>query len=264
MAVSDAGRSISGLTRRSYFVLRVGLAALGCAAIVWGSFFFVISWPQATVERAAARIIDAETYRLSDLKHLRSMAMEMQDTGPCRPLIARSAAIIQLRLAEIETAQPQPGEPEKELEQARAQIARSLACSPADPFLLMSLFWLNTLQFGFNSADLDLLRLSYRLGPNEGWVGLRRFSLALAVIKQLPPELVRAMVDDFVNLVGAAIYPQMVDRFIPADLATRKMLLSALDRLSDFHRRNFAAYMKSSGIETPAFEGEKREPRPWQ
>jgi hypothetical protein len=252
------------LTRSSYFLLRLGLATLGCAAIVWGSFFFVISWSQATVERAAARIVDAESYPLSDLKHLRSMAMDMQDAGPCRPSLARSAAIIQLRLAEIETDQAQLGEPAKELEQARAQITRSLACSPADPFLLMSLFWLNTLEYGFNQADLDLLRLSYRLGPNEGWVGLRRFSLALAVIKQLPPELVRAMVDDFVNLVGAAIYAQMVDRFIPADLPTRKMLLSALDRLSDYHRRNFAAYMKSSGIEAPSFEVEKREPRPWR
>jgi hypothetical protein len=252
------------LSRGGYFALRLALAALGCAAIVWGSFFFVLTWPQGAAERAAGRIIDAESYRLSDLKYLRSTAMAVQDAGPCRPSVARSAAIIQLRVAEVEADEAQRGALDKELEQSRAQIVRSLACSPADPFLLMSLFWLNTLQYGFHPADLDLLRLSYRLGPNEGWIGLRRFSLALAAIKQLPPELVKGMVDDFVNLVGAAIYPQMVDRFIPADLPTRKMLLSALDRLSEFHRRNFAAYMKSSGIEAPAFEVEKREPRPWR
>jgi hypothetical protein len=253
-----------GFSRSGFFVLRLGLAALGCAAIVWGSFFLVITWPQSAVERAASRIIDAESYRLSDLKQLRSTAMAVQDAGPCRPSLARSAAIIQLRVAEVEADEARPGVLDKELEQARAQIVRSLACSPADPFLLMALFWLHNVQYGFHPADLDFLRLSYRLGPNEGWIGLRRFSLALAVIKQLPPELVRAMVNDFVNLVGAAIYPQMVDRFIPADLPTRKMLLSGLDRLSEFHRRNFAAYMKSSGIEAPTLEVEKREPRPWR
>lgn len=253
-----------GFSRSGYFVLRLGLAALGCAAIVWGSFFFVITWPQAVVERAAGRIVDAQTYRPADLQHLRSTAMAMQDAGPCRPSLARSAAIIQLRAAEVEADEMRPGALDKELEQSRAQIVRSLACSPADPFLLMALFWLHNLQYGFHPADLDFLRLSYRLGPNEGWIGLRRFSLALAVIKQLPPELVKAMVDDFVNLVGASIYPQMVDRFIPADLPTRKMLLSALDRLSDFHRRNFAAYMKSSGIQEPTLEVEKGESRPWR
>jgi hypothetical protein len=256
----DAAASQGG---RGYFGVRVGLAVLGCAAIAWGSVSFAITWPQGQVEQAATHIIDAESYRLPVLRRLRSTAIAVDNAGPCRPSVARSTAIIQLQVAELEANETERGALDSELEQSRAEVLRSLACSPADPFLLMALFWLQTVQYGFNPADLDLLRMSYRLGPNEGWIGLRRFSLALAAINRLPPELVGMMVDDFVHLVGAAIYPLMVDRFVAADLPTRNMLLAALDRLSEFHQRNFAAYLKSRGLEDSVLGVEKREPRPW-
>ncbi len=88
--------------------------------------------------------------------------------------------------------------------------------------------------------------------------------MALAVINGLPHELVGRMVDDFVHLVAARIYPQMVDRFVAADLPTRTMLLAALNRVSEFDRRNFDAYLKSSGIEGTVPGVDKGEPRPWR
>jgi hypothetical protein len=67
-------------------------------------------------------------------------------------------------------------------------IRQSLACSPADPFFWLALYALEP------SAPLNYLTASYRLGPNEGWIALKRNLVAFANFDELPDDLRRIVV----------------------------------------------------------------------
>ena len=88
----------------------------------------------------------------------------------------------------------------------RNAIRESLSCSPADPFLWLALYWLDGTQHGYRPEDLKYLELSYQLGPNEGWIALRRNSVAFATFQQLPPELAEFAINEFVGLLKARFY----------------------------------------------------------
>ena len=74
-------------------------------------------------------------------------------------------------------------------------IRQSLACSPADPFFWLALYALEP------SAPLNYLTASYRLGPNEGWIALKRNPVAFANFDELPDDLRRIVVQEFVRIV---------------------------------------------------------------
>src|SRR5437879_2073627 len=114
------------INRWGYFFIRLGLAAFGCAAVVWGSAAFAITWPQASVEQVAIHIINGEAYRLPVLQHVRSNALAVENVGPCRPSVTRSAAVIGLQIAELEATGRAPRE--GTLQETREEIVRSLAC----------------------------------------------------------------------------------------------------------------------------------------
>ena len=65
----------------------------------------------------------------------------------------------------------------------------------ADPFFWLALYALEP------SAPLNYLTASYRLGPNEGWIALKRNPVAFANFDELPEDLRRIVVQEFVRIV---------------------------------------------------------------
>ena len=88
----------------------------------------------------------------------------------------RALAIVRLRLAEEAISDGDGTLIDQTLSTSETALRHSLSCSPTEPFLWFALFW--TL---LQQTNLKLLRMSYRLGPNEGWLSIRRSSLALAI-----------------------------------------------------------------------------------
>ena len=84
------------------------------------------------------------------------------------------------------------------MEQARAAIRASLACSPADPLLWIAVYWIDKFRDGFRVEQLDELRMSYRLGPNEGWIAIKRNPV---VFDELPTDLADYAIREFVRIL---------------------------------------------------------------
>jgi hypothetical protein len=80
-------------------------------------------------------------------------------------------------------------------------IRHSLACSPADSFLWRVLFWVENAMYGFSSDHLE--RMSYSLGPNEGWIALKRNLVAPAVFERLPPDVGEMAIREFASFFGS-------------------------------------------------------------
>src|SRR5262249_16281273 len=72
--------------------------------------------------------------------------------------------------------------------------------------LWLVLFWHASAQNGFKPESIAYLRLSYRLGPNDGGGIWRRSHIAFAVFEQLPPDLAEQVTNEFVTLVERGFY----------------------------------------------------------
>jgi hypothetical protein len=167
-------------------------------------------------------ISDAE---LSALAPLLARAAARSD---CVPAIDRSVAVIRLRLAENAFSSGQVDQVDARLGELDAAIRKSLGCAPSDPYLWLVLFWLRNTRAGLSDANFDLLRMSYRLGPNEGWIVEKRSHMALAMFDALPPDLAAEVVAEFARLVKTELYTEAVDLLKGPGWAHRDKLMAGL------------------------------------
>jgi hypothetical protein len=157
-------------------------------------------------------------------------------------LTVRSAAVIRLRLAEIsDNAALGPAPVRTNL--AVDAIRQSLACSPADPFFWMVLYALEP------SAPLTYLTASYRLGPNEGWIALKRNPVAFANFDELPHDLRRIVVQEFLRIVEMDTIDDAVKIFVGAAWDQRELILSQMDQVPLPQRQAFQAALTRAGYD---------------
>jgi hypothetical protein len=226
--------------------LRGSAILAGLIGIGWGISEFSALRQESTIKKIADRILVGDVYKYEIL--LKQASLEpTQRPELCRPLTVRSAAVIRLRLAEIsDNAALGPAPVRTNL--AVDAIRQSLACSPADPFFWLALYALEP------SAPLKYLTASYRLGPNEGWIALKRNPVAFANFDELPDDLRRIVVQEFVRIVemGNAIGSTIGDAvkiFVGPAWDQRELILSQMDQLPLSQRQEFQAALTRAGYD---------------
>lgn len=239
----------------TYFLTRAFISLLGIGAIAWGAVLFPLFREQAPLNRMAADILQGHKYGTPTLlDEIRQV--EAERSSSCNPIGLHDAVV--LRLALLGNA---VGVGSKTLfDSAYGPLydatRRSLSCAPADPFAWLILFWLDTSKHGLNEDNATYLRLSYALGPNEGWIALRRNRLAIALFAQLPADLADDAIGEFVRLVDTgALYRQTVAIFANAAPAVQRRLVERLKFAEPIPRRIFARilYDKGFDIDVPDF-----------
>src|SRR4051794_35518649 len=119
--------------------MMVAQAIRACAIVVgligmgWGIADLSKVRQEALSSNIARRILAGDPFKS---KILLNQVSQAQQAEACRPLEARSAAIIRLRLAEL-SKDPNLAAGPVRTKVAVEAIRNSLACSPADPFLWM-------------------------------------------------------------------------------------------------------------------------------
>jgi hypothetical protein len=221
-------------------------------------------WQQIPVERAARHIIAGYPIKIEELAKLVPTAQALEQPSYCRPAAMRGSAIVRLRLAEEFIAAGERDQIDSSMNSLRNSIRRSLVCSPADSFLWLAYFWVENTLNGFSVDHLKYLRMSYRLGSNEGWIALKRNRISLAIFESLPPDLAEMALDEFATLLGSeGSVNEAVAIFTGPGWRIRSLLLPRLKNVDDFPREAFARalYIKGYDVEVP---GVKRiEARPW-
>ena len=179
------GRSAA---RNVVVLARIFVVVVGSAAVVWGLVTLPIFWRQSTLERIAQSIIRGESYRRDALAAVFPLVETTEKATFCDANAVRGAAIIRLRIAELGQTENAEEKSDTDIHAAINSVVQALSCSPADSFLWFALYWLKSAQHGFSPEDLKYLRLSYQLGPNEGWIALKRNGVTFAMLQQLPSE----------------------------------------------------------------------------
>ena len=221
--------------------LRASAMLVGLVGIAWGVSEFPALRQESTIKKIADRILVGDVYKSEILLKQASLVEPTQMPELCRPLTVRSAAVIRLRLAEIsDNAALGPAPVRTNL--AVDAIRQSLACSPADPFFWLALYALEP------SAPLNYLTASYRLGPNEGWIALKRNPVAFANFDELPEDLRRIVVQEFLRIVEMETADAM-KIFVGPAWDNRELILSQMDQVPLRQRQKFQEALAGAGYD---------------
>jgi hypothetical protein len=253
--------ALAGTT--AYLLVRAFVCLLGLAAIAWGGFLLPLFWRDAPLNRIESELLQGHAFKMQVLLENAQQAIPQQSLF-CDPIALHDAVILRLNILDNALAVRNQTLVDSGSNRLHAATQRALTCAPADSFAWLTLFWLSARKHGFEQDDAVYLRLSYALGPNEGWIALPRSRLAIAMFTQLPPDLANDAINDFVKLVDTGtLYPEAVAIFAGAAPGVRSLLVERLKSSKPIPREIFARalYDKGFNIDVP---GADRPVRPWQ
>jgi hypothetical protein len=250
-----------GISKLCLFTARTLLVFLGCAAVSWGIYGLPAFARQVPIERVATHVLKGDPFKSGVLTALMPQVEAAEGAEPCNPVVMRSAAIIRTRMAE--RAIVDGVDIDTQLNALRDSIRRSLACSPADPFLWVVLYWVEINRSGFQLDHLKYLRLSYQLGPNEGWIALKRNGYSLAIFDRLPPNLAHMVVAEFADLLNSGFVIMTVEIIEGPGWSHRELLLSHLTDVTSRYRDEFARKLYKDGYDVTVPGIAQQDPRPW-
>jgi hypothetical protein len=233
------------------FLARSFSVILGCAAVCWGIVEFPVFWRESSTERIANRIIAGEPFKVDILIKQLSIEEGSEKSANCRPAAVRNAALIRLQLMEersLETSLPVTNTQAIGLQ---LSLEKALACAPSNPFFWTVLYW-SASQIS-SRVPVEYLRLSYKLGPNEGWIALKRNRLAFTLFEKLPADLQKNAIMEFVRLLSndfepnSGLYTAVLNIFIGPAWHVRDDVTPYLTSLPKRNRENFARDLYAKG-----------------
>jgi len=249
--------------RAVYALARLFAVVLGLLACAWGAATFSAFWSQISIERTAEAIVDGDTFKPGSLDSLLPALDQIKLSDYCRPEVVHSTAIIRLRLAEDTLANAQGHLIDARLDDSESAIRRSLACSPSDAFLWMVFARVDQTRRGYQPEQLTYLRLSYRLGPYEGWIAVRRNRQALAMFERLPPDLAEDVVREFASMASSEFYADVISILTGPGWPIHDRLLAGLKDVGVRQREELARELYSAGYDVAVPGIAPRAPRPW-
>jgi hypothetical protein len=223
--------------------------ALGAAGILWGAYWLPLFRQAAPLEDIASRITQGQLFRLERLLELTPELDAIEQQNRCRPASLRSSAIVRLQIAELSAAEPDGAAIDKRYAELRQAIRKALQCNPSDSFLWLGLYWLEVTTNGFNPRYFELLRMSYRQAPNEGWIMEKRNHLALAVYRVLPADLAELALAEFTKLLQPEYSNSAARIFAGPGWPIRDILLARIANVPESRKRMFAQILQSRGVD---------------
>jgi hypothetical protein len=243
--------------------LRIVTAVCGCVAIAWGTITLPVFWRSAPLAQTAANIVNRIPYKADSLEALVPAIEDFEQSSICVPGALHSSAVILLRRLEEGYLPDQVAQLDVRMASANSAIRRSLQCSPADPFLWLVLYSVESARNGTSDNYLKYISMSYRLGPHEGWIAVQRNRVVVAIFSKLPPDLAEMALAEFAELIQNRLYDGAVDTLLGPGWAIRDRLIARLDGVDERARNEFAARINQRGVNlpVPGVAGPGR--RPW-
>ena len=244
-------KKLTSLVTAPYILLaRIFIVILGAVAVWWGIIGFPVYWQDSSIDRVTTQIIAGEPFKAETLARLVPVLDRIEKSAYCRPAALRSAAIIRLRMSEVAASTKNHRHLNEHFESLSNVIRNSLSCAPADPFLWLALYSVEVTKNGFKPDYLKYLRLSYQLGPHEGWIVLKRNPLAFKAFQQLTPDLREDALNEFVAMLRDSHFSDQAAKILigPA-WPERELILSRLTHLNDNDRQRFADVLYRHGYD---------------
>jgi hypothetical protein len=266
MATRNDPRAVWGANGRVIlFSLRSFIVILGAVGILWGVMVTPIFFREFPIEHIASQIAAGEPFKNETLSQQLPNVQAAEHSLNCSPSALRSAVFIRFGIVGNINSSNDKDRLDENMSSLRNSIRLSLYCSPSDSILWLMYYWVQITQFGNSSEQIRYLRMSYRLGPNEAWIGLIRNRLAFAIFEQLPPDLAENAINEFIGLLETGrLYRQVAEIYMGPAWHVRKFLLPRLSAISDRKREAFMYQLSRLGYDASLPGIDKSNRRPWR
>jgi hypothetical protein len=226
------------------------IAVLGLGAVVWASSVAPFFWWEAPFTQATAQILAGDAFNTDALKELDARL----EQSSLRSLVLDKLVIVRLRIVENSLSGAKEAR-DRSVSALDSSIRDALANAPADPFLWLILTWLDKVRGGASDVHFRDLEMSYLLGPNEGWIALKRNPFTLGFGSVLPNDLVERSAIEFAGLVRSGFYEEASQILIGPGWNLRETLLQRLRDVPEAARRDFAKNLSEKGVENATVPG---------
>lgn len=235
------------MTRRRPWTRALCLA-LGASGIAWAGAAALALPDERAGLRVGGRLALGEDFRP---EILRAWADRLDGAilSTCDTHHLTGALFVLLRAAETERVEGDLAAFDRRLEAARGATIRTLACMPEHAYAWLALYWIESLRRGFSPELLRLLEQSYRTGPRETWIAVRRNPLAMSLFPILPPALQELAIDEFVDLVHTTQFDTAVRLFAIAEPDVQARIVPRLAEVPFGTRRGFQQRLLRLGID---------------
>ncbi|MBV9985230.1 hypothetical protein [Bradyrhizobium sp.] len=250
-------------TRGSVLVARIATTSFALATLFWAWQAAPTLWSQPSMAQMARKIVGGERYRRDFLAEFAEATARSLRRDRCAPVARRTLAVTRLRLAEEAIAAGDETGITRTQSDLDVALLDALDCAPTDPLLWLARFWLQNNTRGLQQDNFKALTLSYRFGPNEGWLALRRSRFALAVYPALPDDLKQQAIDEFVQLVKSDFITDAADIVAGPGRPISELLLSRLEGIDIVKLKFLARLLDGRDFEARVPGVEVTRPRPW-
>jgi hypothetical protein len=234
---------IGGHSRRAmatrFNIARFILVTAGAAAMAWPVIAFPVFWRENVIVDVARAVFAGEAFKPEVLAAVEART-ETDSGSMLRSSVLGKAAVIRLRQAEDAIRTGSPELVDQRLESLAQILRETFRNAPDDPFLWLTQFWLDTTRNGLRPDNLRFLKMSYDLGPYEGWIAVKRDRIALTAFPALPNDLAERAISEFVGLVRWGLVVEAADIAAGPALPLRNVLFPRLKDLDYEQRRAFA------------------------
>jgi hypothetical protein len=196
----------------------------------------IVTSASAGINSVASAIVAGDAFKPNVLAGVESLT---ERNRKLRSAMLGKAMIIRLRQAEDAQRSGNSDLVDQRLKSLSEIVDETFRNAPDDPFLWLTEFWLDATRNGMR-PNPRFLRMSYELGPYEGWVDIRRDGLALAVFSALPGDLAERAISEFVELVRWRLAREAAAIAAGPGLPLRSVLFPRLKDLGYEQRRAFA------------------------
>ena len=220
-------------------IARSILAITGAGAMVWAVAVFPTFSTEMAVVDVAKAVTAGEIFKPDVLDAVDAQA-ENNAGWRVRSSALGRVSIIRLRKAENAIRTGDASQIDRNVTSLTRSIDAALLNAPSDPFLWLARFWLNNFANGLRPDHLRDLRMSYEIGPYEGWIVAKRNRLALAYYKVMPSDLAEMAISEFVGLVRWGFSGEAAEIAAGPARPLRSILFPRLKDLNIDQRRPFA------------------------
>ena len=235
--MSDVSGLVAMATRTN--IARLILAIAGTMAMAWATAVFPVFWSENVTIDVAGAVVAGEVFK-PDVLAAVDARTETNSGSMLRSSVLGKAAVIRLRQAEDAIRAGDPELIKQKLQSLTRIVQETLRNAPDDPLLWLVWFWLDTTRNGVRPDNLRFLRMSYELGPYEGWIAVKRNPVALAAFPALPNDLAERAISEFVGLVQWGLVPEASAIAAGPGRPLRSILFPRLKDLNYVQRRAFA------------------------
>jgi hypothetical protein len=227
-------------------LVRLGLAVAALGGLAWAGVAISREARTSEIRHVSTRMVRGEDFSPDTIKRITDYLDRTQDERDCASGALGPAAVVRVFMAFEAMGSASKLDPRASVEKAERDLKLALACAPYRPFLWFQAFWLRS-QVD-KEESLPFLEMSYKLGPNEGWIMPTRAARALPLLDIMPPELRDQVRREFVNLVRDDT-DKAARIFLRLNSSTRNAALPMLAQVPLEKRLAFAHRLDAAGLD---------------